>query len=162
MVLQSSTTRRPDSLILGLLVVASTWFPTHAAAADAKAFKANSKICARIGKALGHGPGVPSSLYVDSIDGEGRQSIYQGIDVDGDGAADSVKQDCGSPSYGMCSLYIGLSKGGGYEFEEEVFSLIRYRSRYYVVVGDTYPEKKIHRRLYVLSARGVDRVCKSF
>jgi hypothetical protein len=161
-VIQSLITCRTHSLIVGLLVGASTCLAIPAAAKDRKSFNANSKICARVRQALGHGPGVPPSLYVESIDGEGRQSIYQGIDVDEDGAADTVKQDCGSPSYGMCSLYVGLSRGGRYEFDEEFFSLIRFRSRYYVVVGDTYPEKNIHRRLYVLSAQGVHRVCTSF
>ena len=150
------------SSTLAFVVGASTLLPTPHAGAVPNAFKADPKICARVGRALGHIPGVPPSLYVDSIEGAGRESIYQGVDVDGDNVADGVTRSCGSPSDGTCGLYVSLSTGGGYEFEEEYFGLIRFRSKYYVLVGDSYPEKNTRRRLYVLGAQGADLVCKSF
>jgi hypothetical protein len=148
--------------MLRFLVGASTFLPISHAGAGPKAFKADPKMCAEFRRTLGHGPGVPPLLYVESIEGEGRESIYQGIDIDGDGVVDSVRRSCGSPGYGTCILYVGLSKGGGYEFEDEFFGLVRFRSGYYVLVGDSYPEKNAHRRLHVLSANGTDLVCKSF
>jgi hypothetical protein len=145
--------------MLGFLVTILTGLPPPA---TSKSLQENSGICAGVEKALGSGAGAPPSLYVESVNGEGRGSVYMGIDLDGDGDADSVKQDCGSPSYGTCILYVGLSRGGGYEFEEEFFNVIRFRSKYYVLVGDTYPERNTHRRLYLLNVQRPVRVCKSF
>lgn len=149
-------------LILSCLAVASIWLAISHATAAPTTLKGDTRICSRVGRSLGHGPGVPPSLHVESIDGEGRESIYQGMDIDGDKVADSVKRDCGSPTYGTCSLYVRLSKGEGYEFEEETFSVIRLRSKYYVVVGSTYPKKNTRRRVYILNAQGAGQLCKSF
>jgi hypothetical protein len=149
-------------LISNYLAVAFIWLAISHAIAAPTTLKCDTRICTRVARNLGHGPGVPPSLHVESIDGEGRESIYQSMDIDGDKVADSVKRDCGSSTYGTCSLYVRLSKGGGYDFEEETFSVIRFRSKYYVVVGNTYPQKNTRRRLYILNSQGADQICESF
>lgn len=103
-----------------------------------------------------------SLLFVESVDAGGRDSIYQGIDLDKDGKHEKILQSCGSPMDGTCTLYVGLSNGGGYEMSEELFKVIRFRKKYYVVVGDSYPRTSSRRRLYLLTARGAELNCASF
>jgi hypothetical protein len=55
-----------------------------------------------------------------------------------------------------------LTKGGRYEFDERPFSLIQFRSKYYVLVGHSSSEKSTNRRLYMVTARGINRICKTF
>lgn len=146
-----------------------TVFSCHAAdtKAPAKVRSENQKICAPVAKALGlrhasRSPSYVDPLYVDTVEGDGRESIFQNVDLDGDGKSDDVKRDCGSPSEGSCTLYVALSRGGGYELQEEPFAVIRFHSRYYIVVGDTFPEPNKHRRLHALTKSGAELVCKSF
>ena len=121
-----------------------------------------SPTCAQIEKAIRKRPGIPRPLYVDAVEGEGRELIYLEVDLDGDGVPDNVKRDCGSPTDGTCSLYVRLTKGGRYEFDERPFSLIQFRSKYYVLVGHSSSEKSTNRRLYMVTARGINRICKTF
>ena len=123
---------------------------------------ANEQLCSLVAKAIVRKRGRPVPLWVDYIGGEGRSSIYQRVDIDQDGVSDKVIQDCGSPSNGTCTLNVALSKGGNYEVTEEFFSLVTFRSKYYIVVGDTYPKKNTHRRLYSLTDSSAKLVCKSF
>lgn len=132
-----------------------------------KSDTSNQKICTLVGETLRRISNMrPHSyfdpLYVDSIEAGGRESIFQNVDLDGDGKPDDVMQGCGSPSDGSCTLYVTLSNGGGYEVTEEPFGVIRFRSKYYIIVGDTYPQKNTNRRLYSLTGQGAELVCKSF
>lgn len=122
------------------------------------------KMCKQVAEALEHdrSPTGSKPLFVDSIDLGGRTWRYQGIDLDRDNKPDDVIQSCGSPSDGSCTLRVNLSKGGSYEFAEEIFKVIRFRSRYYVVVGDSFPPDRTgSRRLYALGERSADLVCKT-
>ena len=121
-----------------------------------------SSICHMFAEALKQEHAGATQLYVDSVEGGGRDSIYQGIDLDNDGKADEIRRSCGSPSDGSCTLYVQLSTGKKYEMSEEFFKVRRFRSKYYVVVGDNFPKQNTHRRLYSLSEQGAELICKSF
>ena len=100
----------------------------------------NQKICTEVSDTLLRISKLPPQhyvdpFYVDSIEISGRTHSYQNVDLDGDGKFDKVEQSCGSPSDGTCTLYVSLSSGGGYELNEEIFHLMRVRSRYFVLVG---------------------------
>ncbi len=122
-------------------------------------------LCEQVGRALKRerDPSGPKSLFVESVDMGGRSWRYQGVDLDADGKADEVLQGCGSSSDGTCTLDVKLSTGGAYEFSEETFKVIRFRTRHYVVVGDSSPASHVGaRRLYALTGHGANLICKSF
>lgn len=135
--------------------------------ASRKTGNSNQKICTEISDTLLRISKLPPQsyvdpFYVDSIEMGGRTYGYQGVDLDGDGKADKIEQSCGSPSDGTCTLYVTLSSGGGYEVEEEIFHVMRFESRYYVLVGHPSLMKNHTRRMYALSAKGAELICKSF
>jgi hypothetical protein len=123
---------------------------------------ANPNICELFAKALQREHAGASELYVNFIEGDGRDSVYQDVDIDEDGTSDKVLQSCGSQNEGSCTLYVKLSTGSEYEMTENFFKVNRFLSKYYIVVGDTFPNRNTHRRLYLLSARGAELTCKSF
>jgi hypothetical protein len=103
-------------------------------------------------------------LYVESVPGEGRLVSYQGVDLDRDGLPDRLVQDCGSPSEGSCTLNITLSRGGvSYAITEAPFRVVRYQDRYYVLVGDRFPNPtpKGERQLFLLKEDSAALICKS-
>lgn len=158
-----------SSVMLSAAIAASATFVCLAvnAKSPGKPKGGNQKICADMGNTLRRISSMqPHSfkdrLHVDSVETGGRSYAYQNVDLDGDGKPDDVKQSCGSPSDGTCTLYVTLSTGGGYEVDEDIFAVIRFRANYYVLVGDTYPKRNTHRRMYALSGKGAELVCKSF
>jgi len=148
--------------MVSLIMIVSMSCIAQYAEASPKPAKKNPTICGLVAKTLIRKPDGPPPLYVDSINGGGRGSIYQNVDIDADQIPDSVQQDCGSVSDGTCTLYVNLSGGGGYEVSEDFFSVRKFQKKYYILVGDTYPDTNIHRRLYLLKANGTQLICKSF
>jgi hypothetical protein len=125
---------------------------------------AQPKICTDIHKILiqrqqGH---EPKNFYIEYEDREGRAISYQGLDIDGDKINDSVVRDCGSPSYGSCSLSIKLSTGKQLELEESPFFLGRVKSSVYVIVGESSEkekEKRGKRRIYQITKQAIKLIC---
>jgi uncharacterized protein len=127
--------------------------------------KSTKQLCDQVASALKQerSPTQPKPLFVDSIDAGGRSWMYQGVDLDRDGKPDDLLQSCGSPGDGRCTLQVTLSSGGSYEVSEEIFKVIRFQSKHYVVVGDSFPPERVgFRRLYLLTVRGANLVCTSF
>ena len=122
----------------------------------------NFKLCSMVAKALRREQDGSVELFVASTEIGGRTDAFQGIDLDGDGKQDSLIRGCGSASNGTCTINIELSGGGGYELTENFFTASKFQSKYYVVVGNTYPNLNSNRRLYALTSRSADLVCKSF
>lgn len=145
--------------------------PLSCLAADSdalnKATAANAGICTNVANTLRrisnmHPYSYENPLHVVSIETGGRSYAYQNVDLDGDGKPDEVKQSCGSPSDGTCTLYVKLSSGAKYEVDDEIFHVMRFESKYYVLVGHPSSMKNHRRRMYALSANGAELVCKSF
>lgn len=135
--------------------------------ASRKKGNSNQEICTVVSDTLMRISKLPPQsyedpFYVDSIEIGGRSYSYQSVDLDGDGKADKVEQSCGSPSDGTCTLYVALSSGGGYEVDEEIFHVMHVESKYYLLVGHPSSMKNHRRRMYALSAKGAELVCKSF
>lgn len=124
-----------------------------------------SSPCEQVAKALERDrvPDTSKPLFVETVDVGGRSWRYQHVDLDRDGKADDVVQSCGSPSDGTCTLFVTLSKGGHYEFSEATFKVIRFHSRHYLVVGDSFPPDHAgSRRLYLLTEHAAQPVCNAF
>ncbi|WP_143518024.1 hypothetical protein [Pseudomonas sp. PIC25] len=99
---------------------------------------------------------------VDWEPGSGRDKNYLGVDIDKDGKSDLVMQSCSGSGFGLCSLFVDKSSGGGYEFTDETFFLFRKGDEYYLILGESVdPEyKKFGRRkLYILGLDGAGLVC---
>ena len=163
--------KKRRQLLFTLLLTAGFSTTAPCTTAEAKAsrnpLKANQKVCADVGNALRRISNMPphsyfDPLYVDSIEAGGRSYAYQNVDLDGDGRPDLVEQSCGSPSDGTCTLNVTLSTGAKYEVNDQIFHVMRFESKYYVLVGHSSSMKNHRRRLYALSATGAQLVCKSF
>lgn len=153
--------------VLFALVSCATAFATcvEARGGQQTPTKSGLQICRQVAAALERerSQAHPKSLFVNSIEEGGRFWRYQGLDIDRDNKPDELLQSCGSPSEGACTLSITLTKGGGYNLSEETFKVIRFRSRPYAVVGDSFPPDRTgYRRLYALTERGARLLCKSF
>jgi hypothetical protein len=160
-----------DLRLVTLMVVTALMTPFSCFAADSnaqnKAKATNAGVCTKVANTLQriskmHSHSYENPLHVDSIETGGRTYAYQNIDLDRDGKPDEVEQSCGSPSDGTCTLYVKLSSGAKYEVEDEIFHVMRFESKYYVLVGHPLYMKNHRRRLFVLSANGAELVCKSF
>lgn len=93
--------------------------------------------------------GKPDTFSIDSRYLGGGDTDYPNLDINHDGVADKVIQSCGSRDM-PCSLFIELSDGKRLELlEEGRFFVGRYKSRLFVIVGDSVtvvPEKKRGKR----------------
>lgn len=149
-----------------VISVAFFAFSTNAKTPE-KQGEENQKICAEVAKSLRRisntmPPFYENPLYVDSIETGGRSYAYQNVDLDGDGKPDEVTQSCGSPSDGTCTLYVALSSGAKYQVDDATFHVMRFKTKYYVLVGHPTSMKSHRRRLHALSAIGAKLVCNSF
>jgi hypothetical protein len=122
-------------------------------------------LCSRLQRALDSSPSSTEmlSMSVPTEDGGGRSTLYQGVDLDGDGRADTLLQGCGSPSEGSCVLYVTTSAGHRYEFDGRPFYVGVFERQYYIIEGNSYPRKprQRDRNIYLLTESSAKRVCKS-
>jgi hypothetical protein len=97
------------------------------------------------------------------LDEGGRSTLYQGVDLDGDGRADTLLQGCGSPSDGSCVLYVTTSSGHKYEFDGRPFYVGVFERQYYIIEGNSSPRKprQRDRNIYLLTETSAKRVCNS-
>ncbi len=157
--------RRLPNLLLSILCVLA--FPSNSQPIEKTSHQFNKKICEPLKKVLrkisiNRSNSHFDPLYVETTDGDGRESYFQKIDFDRDGKFDKVKRDCGSAADGTCTLYVDTTSGRQYEITEKFFKVIQFQAQYYLLVGDTYPKKNTRRRLYLLTEQGANLVCKSF
>lgn len=123
------------------------------------------KICSDIHKRLiqrqqGH---VPADFVVEYRNQGGGDSIYSGLDIDGDEIDDSVVRSCGTSIDQICFLFVELSSGEKLELEEEGFFLVRLKPFIYVVVGESLSEKEKDKRgkrkIYQLTKQNIKLIC---
>lgn len=124
----------------------------------------DNSICSQLSRVLdGRRPEKPDVLYIESHYKGGGDTEYLNLDIDKDGLADSVVQSCGSLNM-PCSLFVTLSTGNSMELlDEGRFFLGRYKSKVYVIVGDSQSEsagsKRGKRRIFKITAIDIKLVC---
>jgi len=123
-----------------------------------------SAICTELRNVLDkQRPKNPEILSIDSRFPGGGDTEYLDLDIDGDGIADNVLQSCGSRDM-PCSLFITLSGGKKLELlDEDRFFLGKYKSKIYVIVGDSLSVeprvKRNKRKIYEVTATQIKLVC---
>lgn len=124
-----------------------------------------SEICSEIHKLiiLRQQNRAPADFVVESQEQGGGDDIYPNLDIDGDGAADSIIRSCGAGLDTLCFLFVKLSNKKEFELEEEKFFLIRVNKKIYALVGESLSESETiklgTRKIYQITNQAIQLVC---